>query len=328
MATLSVLMTNYNHGKYLSEALEAILNQSFKPKEIIIVDDASTDDSVRIIEGFVEKYPNLQLLTNDKNMGTLYSINRALKMASGDYVYSAAADDKILPGFFEKSMGLLEKYPQAGLCFSEPLYYDESKDTYFKETLNISDRPCFLSSQNMATLLRHKYFLLAGHSSIIKRGSLLKAGGYIPELKWHCDWFASYVVAFREGICYLPENLAYLRLSSRSYSSFAKRSGKSQQEIIRVIMDKLKSPLYEDVYDAFRDSGILSIYGIGLFKLMYKYPLYRDFYSNRIFGYMVKEVLKPFAPSGLKNIFRNVRNRYRSGPGWRDLSEEVKNGNF
>jgi len=328
MPSLSVLMTNYNHGKYIAEALEAIIGQSFKPKEIIVIDDASTDDSIRIIEGFVNKCQNLRLLRNEKNLGTLYSINRALKIASGDYVYSAAADDKILPGFFEKSMELLERYPEAGLCLSEPLYFNESRSAYFKEVLKIADRPCYLSSQKIVDLLRRRYFLLAGHSSIIKRDSLLRAGGYIPDLKWHCDWFASYVVAFREGMCYLPENLAYLRLSSGSYSSSAKRSRIIQQEIVRAIMDKLKSSSYNDVYEAFRDSGILSIYGVEMFRLMYKHPRYRDFYSAKIFRYVVKDIFKAFVPPGLKNMFRKTRGHYLSSPDRKDFREEAKNGDF
>jgi len=53
MPTLSVMMTNYNYGRYIAEALEAILTQSFQPKEVILVDDASTDNSIEVINEFL-----------------------------------------------------------------------------------------------------------------------------------------------------------------------------------------------------------------------------------------------------------------------------------
>ena len=114
--TLSVLFPNYNHARFLPESLGAFLAQSYRPVEIIIIDDASTDNSVEVIETFARREPRLRLIRNERNMGVVPNMNRLVEMASGDYVYLSAADDKVLPGFFEKSMALLSQYPQAGLC--------------------------------------------------------------------------------------------------------------------------------------------------------------------------------------------------------------------
>ena len=105
-SSLSVIMPNYNYANYIGEALNAILTQSFRPTEIIIVDDGSTDNSVAIIKEYMKNYSNIRLIQNEKNMGINYSNTLGLKKATGEYIYGCASDDRILPGFFEKSMEL------------------------------------------------------------------------------------------------------------------------------------------------------------------------------------------------------------------------------
>ena len=107
LPTLSVLVNNYNYARFIGEALEAILNQSYRPSEVIVVDDASIDNSVEIIQQFVKRDPIVHLIKNEKNMGIFYNLNKFFSIASGEYVYLAGSDDRILPGFFEKSMKLL-----------------------------------------------------------------------------------------------------------------------------------------------------------------------------------------------------------------------------
>jgi len=60
-STLSVIMSNYNHSRFLPEALDAIVNQSRQPDEFIIIDDASTDNSVEIIQSYASRYPFIKL---------------------------------------------------------------------------------------------------------------------------------------------------------------------------------------------------------------------------------------------------------------------------
>src|SRR4051812_18986927 len=100
--TLSVVHANYNHGKYISRAIEAIVSQSRPPDEYIILDDGSTDNSVEIIERYAARYPYIQVVKNERNLGLMANTPRLLGMAKSDYLYTAASDDHILPGFFEK----------------------------------------------------------------------------------------------------------------------------------------------------------------------------------------------------------------------------------
>jgi len=128
LPSLSVVLSNYNHAKYLPRALEALFNQSVKPQQIIIIDDGSTDNSVDVISGFIKQDPSVEFILNEKNLGIFISIIKGLEKATCDYIYFAGADDYLLPGFFEKSLKLLAKHPQAGFCSSLSRRATESGD--------------------------------------------------------------------------------------------------------------------------------------------------------------------------------------------------------
>ena len=92
---LSVIIPHYNHGHFINEQIEAIVNQTYKCHEIIIIDDKSTDNSVEIINKTIDKYPFIKLIQNKKNIGPLNIMNLGLDIASGDYVQFPSADDRI-----------------------------------------------------------------------------------------------------------------------------------------------------------------------------------------------------------------------------------------
>src|SRR6185436_11843228 len=102
LPTLSIIIPNYNHGHCLPVAVNAILQQSAQPLEVIIIDDGSTDQSVEIIQELARRHPVIQFHHNEKNEGVLFTINRGIDLARGEYVFSSSADDEILPSFLEK----------------------------------------------------------------------------------------------------------------------------------------------------------------------------------------------------------------------------------
>jgi glycosyltransferase involved in cell wall biosynthesis len=210
--TLSVLMPNYNHGRFLAEALEAILNQSHPASEIIIIDDASTDESISIIESYVRKHKPIRLLCNETNHGVLHNINRLLDLASGDYVFYAAADDRILPGLFEKSLALLARYPQAGLCSSLVMLTDkDGKDGGPLWVPKASRTPAYLPPARVLDLLQRQGSWIVGNATIYRRGALSEVAGFPEALHAFCDGFIQEVIALRHGACFIPEILATYR---------------------------------------------------------------------------------------------------------------------
>ena len=93
-----------------------------------MLDDGSTDDSLKIIEDFGRRYPFIRILTNGTNRGLLYSINRALEEARCAFVVWAAADDRLMPQFLERNVQCLREYPAAGMTFSRLAVFEDGSD--------------------------------------------------------------------------------------------------------------------------------------------------------------------------------------------------------
>jgi glycosyltransferase involved in cell wall biosynthesis len=83
---ISVLITNYNHAHFLTECLDAVFSQSARPKEVIVIDDASTDHSIELIQNYQKKHSELILLQNPTNQGPVKAMNTALAYATNKYV--------------------------------------------------------------------------------------------------------------------------------------------------------------------------------------------------------------------------------------------------
>jgi glycosyltransferase involved in cell wall biosynthesis len=293
--TLSVLMANYNHRAFLDEALEAIISQSCQPHELIVIDDGSTDGSLDVLQRYEQRVPYMKVFRNDRNRGVIYTANRSLELSKGDYVYWAAADDRLLPGFIQRSMEVLARHPAAGLCCSIPAYFtDDDQAARSNPRAHVTENPGYISPDDLAVLMSRKRFNIAGHTAIVKRSTMARSGGFLPELRWHCDWFALYVAAAREGICFIPEKLAAIRIAQGTYSGGARR-WKEQREVVTRLLALLESPSYNDVTAFFRRSGILAglpgRYGVpGTVLVMLRQPRYWKYLTPRVLRHTFRNV--------------------------------------
>ena len=219
--SLSVVLPNYNHAQYIGDALDAILAQSFRPIEVIVVDDGSTDNSIEVIEEFMWRDPIVRLLRNEQNRGVIFSINRGLEEASGDFVMFAAADDQVLPGLFEKSGKLLTQYPQAGVCSAVAIFTDEQG----QELRVVPARPwistdaCYLPPDKVLSGWRRYGWLFPSNTAFYRRDALLEAGEFPEELRSAADSFTIMNLALAHGACFLPEPLGVFKVRKNGFSS-------------------------------------------------------------------------------------------------------------
>ncbi|MCX5794108.1 MAG: glycosyltransferase family 2 protein [Elusimicrobia bacterium] len=214
-----MVMPNYNHGHYIREALAAFLSQSFKPMEIIIVDDASTDNSIEILEELCRNNPTLHLVRNERNMGVMASANRAARMLSGDYAQFSAADDRILPGFLEQSIGLLSRYPQAGLCSTLSLMLGKDGQNLGPyQTPVVAETECYLPPARIAAIYRKNGSWVVPNTVIFRREAILEFGCFDPALGPSADGFLHHAVSLKYGACFIPRPLAMWRQMETNYS--------------------------------------------------------------------------------------------------------------
>ena len=102
-------MPVYNGSRYLGEAIKSILNQTFSDFEFLIIDDASTDDSVEIIKSYEDA--RIRLIENEKNFGLSATLNKGLDLAHGKYIARMDQDDLSLPNRLQKQVQYLEDHP-------------------------------------------------------------------------------------------------------------------------------------------------------------------------------------------------------------------------
>lgn len=105
---VSVLIPAYNYAKYLPEAIESILIQTFEDFEVIIVDNCSTDNTEEIVMEYLQKDKRIQYFKNEENIGPYRNYNQCLLYASGEYIKFLNADDKFAPTLLEKFVHILE----------------------------------------------------------------------------------------------------------------------------------------------------------------------------------------------------------------------------
>jgi glycosyltransferase involved in cell wall biosynthesis len=301
-------MTNYNYARFLPEALTAIVQQSYRPDEILIIDDASTDNSVEIIERFQREHSNIRLLRNDRNMGVLHNANVLFKQAAGRYVYGAASDDRILPGLIEKSIDILERHPKASMCFSDPATFVDGQGTIFENHLHLASEPSYFGPEDLVELSRRRKLQIASHTALYRLKNLQKIG-LIPELRWHSDWFANWVLAFRDGVCYIPEALATIRVHPHSYSASRKRKWSAQAGILDSMLDLLRTE-YKDVRPHFQRSAVMWCFKTAMIYAALRTPANRPFLNRLAIQRGLWRELHDFAAGLAPEAFRTM---YRIG---------------
>ncbi|MEH2137345.1 glycosyltransferase family 2 protein [Nostoc sp.] len=122
---LSIGLPVYNGEKFIKEAIDSLLAQTFEDFELIISDNASTDKTEEICRAYAEKDKRICYYRNDKNIGCARNFNRVFKLSSGEYFKWAAYDDLHAPDFINKCVEVLDQDPSIILCHSQTYFIDE-----------------------------------------------------------------------------------------------------------------------------------------------------------------------------------------------------------
>ncbi len=172
MLKVSVVMSVYNGEKYLREAVESILNQTFSDFEFLIVDDCSIDGTPRILNDYQQKDKRIKVIKNDRNMGLTRSLNKAIKQSSGNYIARMDADDIAIKERLEKQVNFMERNPDVVLLGTA--YYEIDK--YGREL----SRKFFPTTDRDIRKILMKYNPFC-HASVVMRHSAFDKAGLYDE---------------------------------------------------------------------------------------------------------------------------------------------------
>jgi len=169
---VSVILPSYNHGKYISEAIDSVLNQDYDNFELLISDDASQDNTVEVIKSYSD--PRIKVNFLKKNQGATINTQTLIKQARGKYIALINSDDVWLPGKLKKQVEFLENNDDYGACFSWAKLIDENS-----EDIKVND--LVFNQQNRTQAEWFRFFFTNGncicHPSMLIRAEVYTTVG-------------------------------------------------------------------------------------------------------------------------------------------------------
>lgn len=203
---LSVIISNYNYGRYIQEAIESILSQDCKNLEIIVVNDGSTDNSHEILKSYGSKIKYI----NQKNLGQPKSLNKGLDIASGKYIGFCDADDKWLSNKFSVMQHYLERDSTLDLAMG---YVKE----YYSDELN--------ENQKIKFKLKPNKILGNSRLGILYRRTCFEKFGYFDTHRPFTEHIAWYNNALKNGLKYIviDDLIAMRRVHGKNLTYYRKK---------------------------------------------------------------------------------------------------------
>ncbi len=287
---VSVLLTSYNHEKYLREAIDSILNQTFSDFELIIVDDASTDESWQIISS----YSDLRIRSFRSEVTTKAGgdLRKAIsEVATGEYIAIHHSDDVWELQKLEKQVDFLKKNPQIGAVFSNALIIGENGEL-FEDKSHV-----YYSIFNQPNRNRYEwlnYFFHHGNalchpSVLIRKICYQDCGLYRYGLAQTADFDMWVRLCLKYEIYILPEKLVRFRVRSNEMNSSGRRPEvqiRRRFELMQVLNNYRKILTFEELTKVFptiekylKPEGFDLDFALGMVALEEKSLIYTELFG-------------------------------------------------
>jgi glycosyltransferase involved in cell wall biosynthesis len=212
---VTVICLCYNQERFVKEAILSVLNQTYQPVQLLVVDDASTDNSARAIKEMVALHPEIVFLQLGRNLGNCKAFNYALKYAEGDYLIDLAADDVLLPERVSKGVAALnEAGSEYGVNFSDAYWMREDGSLKYRHSERFPHAT--VPQGNIYQELIERFFICS--PTVLFRRAVIEAlNGYDESLAY--EDFDFWIRSSRIFLyCYTPEVLVKKRVVRNSMS--------------------------------------------------------------------------------------------------------------
>mgnify|MGYP005753132457 CR=1 FL=1 len=177
---VSIICLCYNHERFLQEALDSVLAQTYPNIEVIVVDDCSTDGSVAIIESYLERYPQIRFISTGYNRGNCAAFNMGFQASSGAYIIDFATDDVLLPERVAQQVEAFGRLDESyGVMYSDAEYITDASAHLYYHSHKYKPAP---DGDVFAEVLR-RYFICPP-TMMVRRAVFEQLGGYDPALAY------------------------------------------------------------------------------------------------------------------------------------------------
>ncbi len=203
MKTVSVIIPTYNYGRFLREAIDSALAQTYRPIEVIVVDDGSTDDTPQVLAAYGER---IRVIRQD-NRGAGAARNRGTAAAKGDYLAFLDSDDILKPQSLEREIARFVADPSLGLvhCAAESVDGDGKL-----LSVSLNGMEGWLATELLR--LDREVIGTPGSGIMVPKQVAAEIGGYDESLQPSEDWDFCYRIAVRYRVGYIREPLLTYRL--------------------------------------------------------------------------------------------------------------------
>lgn len=261
---ISVLIPTYNGAAYLNACIESIFAQTYQDWELLILDDCSRDDTLKIAKSYARRDPRLRVACNPENLGLVGNWNRCIELAHGEWIKFVFQDDLIAPTCLEEMLAASTPDTWLTVCrrafiFEDGTpeatrrYYELHPDPERVFGVGITYVPSVAVCESAIDLFGVNFF---GEptATLIRREAFARHGLFNPNLAMICDTEYWVRLASHYGFTYLPKNLASFRVHSGSTSAhhFAKRQYRITLDGVVLMHEYVHNPAFEPLRKAMR----------------------------------------------------------------------------
>ena len=257
---VSVILTSYNHEKYIAEAIESVLNQTFADFELLIADDGSTDNSREVIKKFSDT--RIKLFLYEENRGPKIILQEVLNVAQGKYIAIHHSDDSWTADKLEKQVKFLDENKNYAACFTLVTIIDENSKHY-----ELSEKNNYYSVFNQENRSREEwlnYLFFKGncfcHPSILIRNTKnLFDDLYGVNGLWQLPDYSAWIrLLLKQNLYILQERLTLFRLRRQKQENTSAENPetviRSEMELYRVLKEYRKIIEPEEFLKIFPES--------------------------------------------------------------------------
>lgn len=290
MPLVSVLIPNYNHAKYLPARIESVLSQSYKNIEIIILDDYSPDDSIKVIDKYAAMDSRIRVLYNKQNSGSTFKQwNKGFALVKGEYVWIAESDDVAALDFLEILVEQLEADKKTVLAYSDSFVIDSDDKVQGTCTWYLTELDTMWQHDFVAdglTLVR-KYMsyrnIIPNASAVVMRNSFLQEVMPVDDnYRLFGDIMFWAKLLSRGKVAYVAQPLNYFRTHQNNVRTKTQTDGTGLEENSKVLrMMSIYGPA-DPTYRAAALDDLLNLWYRTWIQYGLSWKQHRNIYNNII----------------------------------------------
>ncbi|MEY9128395.1 hypothetical protein ABIA03_007512 [Bradyrhizobium yuanmingense] len=181
VSSVDAIIPCYQYGHFLKECADSILKQCGSELRLLIIDDASTDNTPQVAQELVRADPRVEYRRHSVNRGHIATFNEGIAWAAADYMILLSADDYLMPGAIERSVRLMDEHPTVGLTFGGAVALYQGREEVVASPPELGSGTKILSGRDFIRIGGARNMVVAP-TVVVRTNLQKKVGGYLPDL--------------------------------------------------------------------------------------------------------------------------------------------------